>query len=522
MTILKVEYEKKINEILEMVNNKEIMRMGKLFSTNNNNYFYDTGTGKVICLDDESYYIMSLWFSGDSYDLNEFIANPYINESSLYEILNVCIKENLLCAMRPTNLYSPYHSEILENVIDNHLEQLILELTGKCNLRCSYCIYNEQYEGSRTFNEKNMKKENAKKAIDYFFGHAGERLAITFYGGEPLLQYDLLKWVIEYSLEKNKLFNKELTFSLTTNLTLMNEEIAGFLASINGMSVLCSIDGPKEIHDTYRKKNNGEGSFDRAFEGLILLSDAFKNKGSRIGINAVFAPPYTYEKLDEIDRFFNELKFLPKDSTINITYPSNGSVDNNEWMQKMLNNPKYENSSYGKANPLWQWKLKKLNSGTKLSTINTSIATAGLNDELMHINYRYISDVPNDTYGMHGCCVPGKRRLYVDTEGNFYPCERIGTCPDIGNINSGIDLYKIKKYYINDYITQSIDKCSNCWAIRLCSLCYAGRYTSETFSPLDAECIGTRDTQEKALILYHELLEIMPEQLEILKELNIG
>lgn len=521
MNLQEVSYEKKLNEIIDMVETDDILRMGKLFSTRNNNYYYDTGTGKVILLDDEIYYIMSLWFSKDVSNYNKFINNPYVNESSLNEILDVCINENLLCAIKPTRLYTPYHYEMFGNAVENHMEQLILELTGKCNLRCKYCVYNDEYERNRAFNNSDMTQEIAKKSVDYFFDHSDKKMAITFYGGEPLLKFDLLKWVIEYSLEKNKLFNKKLSFSLTTNVTLVTEEIAEYLASVKELNVLCSIDGPEKIHDANRRTHNGEGSFEKAINGLGLLSKVFSSKGKRIGINAVFAPPYTYERLDEINDFFNSMS-LPKDSTINITYPTSGSVDNKEWLKKVDFNPKYKKSSTGNINPLWEWKLKKISQGAKLEPINTSIVTAGLNDELLHINYRYISDKPNDVFSMNACCVPGKRRLYVDTRGYFYPCERIGTCPDIGNIDVGLDCNKVKKYYIDEYVNKSIDSCSNCWAIRLCSLCYAGRYSDTSFSPMEEACIGTRDTQEKALTMYHELLEIIPEQLEILNSLEMG
>jgi uncharacterized protein len=494
--------------------------MGKIFNTDLNNYFYDTGTGKVIQLDDETFYIMSLWFSQEKSNFDNFINNKYLNMESLSELLEMCINENLLRAKKPKTLYSPHHFEKLQYMIENHQEQLILELTGKCNLRCNYCIYNETYKDNREFNQEDMSIDIAKKAVDYFFDHSEDQLAVTFYGGEPLLKFDTLKWVIEYSIQKNKEFKKEMTFSLTTNMTLITEEIAEYLSKVPGLSILCSIDGPKEIHNLNRKYVNGNGCFEEAFRGFKILCDAYKrNSSSKIAVNAVFAPPYTYEKLFAIDKFFSELDFIPENMRVSITYPTSGSVDNKEWISKMKNNPKYHLSTCEQIGTLWKWsKMKNAETNGKKSNYSISI---GLEQILTKINDRYISDEPNDLYGMNGCCVPGSRRLYVNTKGEYTPCERIGICPSIGDVNEGININKVKKYYVEDYVDKSIKKCSNCWAVRLCGICYTGRYDEEGFNESKGNCDGVRREIERNLSYYHDLLETDKSKLDFLKDITI-
>lgn len=88
---------------------------------------------------------MKLWFALKQTNLDEFLGYKYLNYESLTELLDLCIREHLLNAIKLKTLYSPYHlnDNNLKNVINNNLEQLILELTGKCNLRCGYCIYVE-------------------------------------------------------------------------------------------------------------------------------------------------------------------------------------------------------------------------------------------------------------------------------------------------------------------------------------------------------------------------------------------
>lgn len=510
-----------ITRILDLVNTDEIKRMGKLFNTSLNNYFYDTGTGKVIHIDDEVFYIMNLIFKKDHLNLESILSDQCIRLEKLEEFAQICISENLIRAYKPETLFSYNHCEEIEDAIKNNLEQLILELTGKCNLRCKYCIYNDEYIYDRAFNSEDMLVQTAQKAVDYFFEHSKEDMAVTFYGGEPLVKYDLMKWVIDYSLEKNKKYKKKMSFSLTSNLTLVTEEIADYLAQIPELHMVCSLDGPVAIQNANRVYRNGDGCFNEAFRGLKLLSKSFNKYNKALSINIVFAPDFSFDKLDNIESFYNNLEFLPENTTIEITYPVAGSINTEKALKLIEENPKYMVDK-DDTNPLWKWKLNKLREGKKLSGEYKSFASAGMLQSLSLIDRRYISEKPNQRYALNACCVPGERRLYVDTKGVFYPCERIGTCPDIGNVDSGLQIEKIKTHYVDKFIEKSIGYCKDCWAIRLCSLCYANRYTEEGFANNETMCYGSKNMAERYLSLYHEYLESNPEKLEFLNEVTIS
>ena len=355
------------------------------------------------------------------------------------------------------------------------------------------------------------------KRLDYFFAHGKEKIAITFYGGEPLLRFELLKEVIGYSNELNKQYGKEISFGFTTNMTLMTESMAEYFASIPKINIMGSLDGPVEIHNEYRKKTDGTGSFADAYRGLKILSKAYKEHGKdHLSLNVVYAPPYTYEKLEQINAFFKSLDFLPVKTTINISYPTNGSVDNRHWIDMLKNNPKYHRATIDQIDPLGNWQRSKVMEGIFIEN-KGSIEASGLGMSLIKINDRYIGDMPSEQYPLNGCCVPGCRRLYVNTNGDFLPCERIGTCPNIGNVDTGISYERVKKYYVDEYCEKSIKKCSNCWAIRLCSMCYAGRYNDDGFENI-GNCDGTRREIEKNLIFYHQLLESNPEKMDFLRD----
>lgn len=514
-SILELSVKEEYERLLKLKSTGEILRMGALFASEFNNYLYDTGTGKVVLLDDESYHFLSNLFDVKR-SMKEY------DEDFLVKFINELKSENLLQAKEVKTLSSYDHTERLEDALNTGLSQIILELTGRCNLRCGYCIYNEECNMNRDFNQNDMSMETAKAAIEYARDHSGEEVAITFYGGEPLVRYDLLRWSIEYAQEV--LVGKKITYSFTTNLTLMTEEMAEFFSTIPNLTILCSIDGPEDVQNAYRKYINGKGSYQDAYRGLKILSEKIRNSGldNRVSINAVFAPPYSYEKLDRINDFFKSLDFLPPHTNIRIEYVSSGSIDDKEFMNEMKENAKYTHNSDGIINPLWIWKKKHflLNSNEE----ENSIFMSSMQMELAILNKRIVTDKPIDRYSFNGCCVPGMRRLYVSTEGKFYVCEKIGLSPSIGDIQTGINIERVRKYYVDEYIEKSLNACKKCWAIHLCKMCYAGCYDENgiNMEVKSQICESMRNEMKYKLSFLHELIDMYPDKLEFLKDIVIS
>ncbi|EOS67757.1 hypothetical protein C817_05920, partial [Dorea sp. 5-2] len=128
---------------------------------------------------------------------------------------------------------------------------------------------------------------------------------------------------------------KELTFSFSTNLTLVTKEIAEYVVGVKGMSVLASIDGPEDIHDAYRVMTGGKGSFSRVIQGLKYLVDAFGESAKEcIVINTVVCPPFSAEKLDTIKNFFETIEWLPKEIVKKCDYVEYGSVSKEDLSTK--------------------------------------------------------------------------------------------------------------------------------------------------------------------------------------------
>ena len=286
-------------------------RLGTAFATKNKRYMYDTGTGKVFECEEAEYKILKeLFDNGRITDSIDGVSETRLQEA--YENIWNMVEHEHILQVRPDSKFVRESDETMRDLLHYDLQQIVLELTEQCNMRCRYCIYNEHNDHYRNFSPKAMSWDVAKRAVEYARDNSGDRIAVSFYGGEPLVQYDLMKKVIEYSQEI--ITGKELTFSFSTNLTLVTKEIAEFVAGVKGMSVLASIDGPEDIHDAYRVMAGGKGSFARAIQGLKYLVDAFGDRAKEcIVINTVVCPPFSAEKLDTIKNFFETLEWLPKE-----------------------------------------------------------------------------------------------------------------------------------------------------------------------------------------------------------------
>lgn len=491
-------------KLIQMFTLRNCERLGIIFNTKEYAYFYDSGTGKIFLCNKVEAEILKLIFSNDvanilklpfEKDALESAANNILYLISIEDILNTSKELNFVCL-----------NDTIRDEISHNLQMMTLELTGACNLRCDYCIYNEHYEQNRNFVNNDMTFETAKKSIDYANEHSGKKISITFYGGEPLLRFDLIKKCVEYCKVVFK--DKILSFSMTTNLTLLTEEIAEYLAKTKGFSVVCSLDGPQHIHDNCRKYPDGRGSYTQAILGMQNLVKAFEkeNKIGNISISMVFTTPYLKEKMEEINSFYQNLSWLPAKIEKYVTYPSLGSYKIEPVFDSNLSKEYY-------IDPLGEW--------THENFINRNVFSKKPNiDLLLKVHNRLIFKNANWNYGLNGNCIPGSRKIYVTYNGDFKVCERIGNSPAIGNIASGIDFNVIKTVYYDEYINKSIEKCKNCWAVGLCGICYANCYDSNGINEVlkDDSCELQRYYMTRALVYYHEIAEKNAKSLEFLNE----
>lgn len=356
-----------------------------------------------------------------------------------------------------------------------------------------------------------MTKETAFKAIDCFQSHTDdqEEIAVTFYGGEPLLEFDLMRECMEYAKEIFVTRNKQLKFSFTTNLTLVTPEIADYLATHHGIHIIGSLDGPEEIHDHYRVDLKGNGSFKRALRGLKYLVEAFKERASEcIELNMVYAPPYSMEKLGKIEAFFDSLEWLPKTLEKKMGYVDNGTL------------PKEIEEELAKGEDQKDTLMQRAQ--TYVGEEN-DFSKDVMEKALLRIYHLPVLEEASEQITTNGCCLPGHRRLYVTVDGDFKMCERVGHAPNIGRVDEGINIDLIKKEYLDNYAKLSHEDCSVCWAARLCGVCYSHCYKSGSFSIEDkrVECDGVKWNMWNTLGWYFEVLETDPDKVAYIEDIQV-
>lgn len=484
----------------------DFSRLGKVFKTKEKYYFFDTGTGKILECTEIEYSILKQLGEENTLEVKKLEYSLKDIQAAINDIISMVEKENILKAT-PLEKFEGEHFEDLTQSIPQNMRQVVLEVTENCNLRCDYCIYQNSFSGFRDFSPRSMSEETAIKAIDYILKNSyRDEIYVGFYGGEPLLKFDLIKKCVSYALENRG--EKKVTFSMTTNGVLMTEEKAEYFASIPEFSLMFSIDGDEKTHNEHRKLENGRGSFELSLKGFQNALKAYGDRRKMISVSTVVSPPYTKEKFEDMQEFFEQ---YAKDLNMNCTYVE--LSENNAPIYTEEERERLENRM-----PLLAWDKQKTPSDKERSfTYYPQIGA------FMGIHTRPICDVPFMWHKFNGCCVPGTRRLYVTTEGKFLACERIGEAPSIGDVEKGFDIEAIKKYYIDEYMQKSLVECQNCWASTLCGICYANCYDANGLNMKKkmACCEEEKYTVEQQLIYYHEILENNPELLEPLNHMIV-
>lgn len=477
-------------------------RYGITFRTKNKKYFYDSGTQKVFqCEDDELFVIESL-LKGNLENVSNMLKNE--KESTTVEDVLTLIDEENLFRLPEFNEFVYPNLEELPELIEGNIEQFIFELTEKCNLRCKYCSYNEYNPNVRGFGSKDLTFEIAKKVLDSNLKSYKnkEKPSITFYGGEPLIRFDLMKKIINYAEE---LIGKgNFSVSFTTNLTLLTDEMISYFNSLEELYILCSIDGPKEIHDRYRKTTNGDGTHGIVIENFLKLVAGMKLSSKKsMGINAVLTPPETEEKFENISNFFRDLN-IPNEIKVDITY-----VNAREMVFDFSEDEIRAINSMTSIDPILDWAKKNIVNNDER---HYKISLDNISADIRKIHQRRVTKTPDEFIFLNGNCLPGQRRLYITTNGDYQVCERMSRSYLIGNSNKNIDYDSIYLKYLKGYAERSKEDCFNCWASKICGICYASCMGEKglDISKKKSVCSTEKKLICKSLEVYHEILEEMP------------
>ena len=229
------------------------------YKSNGFNIVLDINSGCIHLVDEVTYEVLPYLEEGLDIDtIAEKLGNKYKKED-----IETSVKE---CnKLKEDGML--FTKDVYENVIEEFsnnrqtvVKALCLHIAHDCNLACRYCFAEEgEYHGRRAL----MSYEVGKKALDFLIANSGSRrnLEVDFFGGEPLMNWKVVKDLVKYGREQEKLHNKKFRFTLTTNGVLLNDEVMEFCNKEMG-NVVLSVDGRKEVHDYMRPFRKGAGSYD--------------------------------------------------------------------------------------------------------------------------------------------------------------------------------------------------------------------------------------------------------------------
>lgn len=485
------------------------------FQTGQGRYAYDAHTGVILRLDRVCFELLDFIESGPRCKVPPAIGERFPPEEIADSRSRLELLLNKSAVFHPVSVKSRLASPefIAQNVerIAGRFDQLILEVTQNCNLRCRYCVYSGRHAGMRAHNDLAMTWDVAQKAIDFFLknpSHQSQTQNISFYGGEPTLNIGLVRHCVEYARSQDP----NITFGLTTNGTLLNEQVRHFLVA-HDFNLYVSLDGPSAIHDQARSFAGGGGTFDVISRNLRALKDlAPEYHARRVTVQCTMSPGVDFLKLLD---FFANASDLIGELTPSLGIEVAGIGDGISAAQLA----EFNNGFAALEERYLQKVVREERSDTEFP-----ILRAIFEKPYLFIHRRI--ERPNgwgERFHTSGTCFPGNFRLFVRADGTYLPCVKCNDSLTIGNVEKGLDVVKICEIY-RAYHDLHQNECRTCWAMNLCVNCIAidtlrtGRYESELYPP---RCEDEREVWKDKLTKYASVLEQNPHAFDHLNEVRV-
>lgn len=363
----------------------------------------------------------------------------------------------------------------------NKIPMFVIEMTQQCNLRCEYCCYSGKYRDLHSHSEKEISYKTLEDVVSFIESHSdksAETIFVCFYGGEALLVQDKIAWTIN---ALTNVFGSRIVFSISTNGVLLTESVIDWIYSFDNVTVNVTVDGDEEMHDRYRKKINGTGSYNTIIRNLEL----FKRKYPERYENGVrfLSTTYSWDSVKMLSNVWDEEPVLCGHYPIIISHVSPNFIDSTRVYDSCENKDSFYRIAFE------HYKQGK-----------HDIMTNCFDRLIRIVNNRKYHDLANNMYV--NTCFHKLFSCYINANGELYACERCCDSLSVGNVASGFSDIKIHAL-MNKYIERKNKFCSSCWAQRLCRMCITGlNYTDDEMLHL---CKCERDTIELALKYFCEL-----------------
>jgi uncharacterized protein len=449
------------------------------FVQNGEYYILDVNTGAVHIVDELVYDLLDNNVLKTKEELIKNFKDKY-SPNDIEEVYN-----EILELKKEGFLYTEDSYEEIALKSQNskdYIKAVCLNITHDCNLRCKYCFADEgKYHGAR----KIMSPETGKEAIDFVIAHSGPRrnIEIDLFGGEPLIAVKEIKEIIAYAREQEKIHNKVVRFTMTTNGTLLNEEIMEFMDKEMGNIVL-SIDGRKSVNDNVRTKVDGSGTYETILPKIVDMVKK-RDKSKSYYVRGTF----TRDNLD----FYNDVKHLAdlgfKEISVEPVVLANEhplSLRSEDLPTIFENYDKLYNDMYDR--------YKK---GNDFKFYHFNIDLQG-----GPCVYKRISG-----------CGAGHEYIAITPEGDIYPCHQFVGNNDfkMGSIYDEDEKinWKISKTFKDAHIYNK-PTCRGCWAKFYCSGgCQANNYNfnGDINTPYEVGCEMQKKRIECAIALKAKKME---------------
>ena len=406
------------------------------------NIVLDVFSGAVHVVDDIAYDIINMYESTPREELVRAMCEKYANRDGVSETdIRECLDD--IDALRDEGrLFTPDtfadKADVLKKRSEGIVKALCLHVAHTCNLNCSYCFASQgKYHGERAI----MSYEVGKQALDFLIAHSGTRhnLEVDFFGGEPLMNFDVVKQLVAYARSIEKEHGKNFRFTLTTNGVLIDDDVIDF-ANREMHNVVLSLDGRKEVHDRFRVDHAGRGSWERIVPKFQKLVNARGGRGYYMRGTFTHANPDFLNDIKQmLDLGFTELSMEPV-----VCAPDDPSALTKDDLEVVFD--QYEE--------LAALMLERIDEGRPFTFYHYMIDLAG-----GPCIYKRISG-----------CGSGTEYMAVTPWGDLYPCHQfVGEEKfRLGNVWDGVTAPDVQEQFAacNVYTKP---ECADCWAKLYCS-----------------------------------------------------
>lgn len=403
------------------------------------NIVIDVFSGSVHIVDDIAFDMINMFEQNDKETIISAILNKYdiAQREEIEEGYNQILELKEIGKLFTEDGFSDIAGS-LKAKTSGVVKALCLHIAHTCNLNCSYCFASQgKFNGERGL----MSFEVGKRALDFLVENSGTRhnLEVDFFGGEPLMNFGVVKQLVEYARSIEKKANKNFRFTLTTNGVLVDDDVIDF-ANREMSNVVLSLDGRKEVHDRFRVDYNGNGSFDKIVPKFQRFVEKRGNKDYYMRGTFTHANPDFLEDIKTmLDLGFTELSMEPV-----VCAPNDPSALTEA--DKAIVMDQYEK--------LAELMLRKQREGKPFTF------------------YHYMIDLKSGPciYKRVSGCGSGTEYMAVTPWGDLYPCHQFVGDDNykLGNVFDGVKNTEIQNKFANSNVYTK-PECKDCWAKLYCS-----------------------------------------------------